>query len=272
MSAIVITDANLRVLKRSISQVIPAAISSHVTESIAAGFGFSSNAAIRSRMKQMNDDPDILCFQPRSFATRLNELSENRVRVKPNLLNQVTTALPSDQIIPTAPYERKGYKWISMRSRAWRSAMVAGINEGIRRRHFTVRPGDNRWVKTSKEHQEKKNSDRSVDEGIGYRFSIGDIPAHAHVADIGFDELSLKVTLWPSNDDTRLSGAYAMSRNAALHSGDLKAQGYFERKDGAWLQVSRLGPDVFVRRHRLAQAADLVIEPLGYSDCGPFKM
>lgn len=146
----------------------------------------------------------------------------------------------------------------SSRRRAWRNAMVAGINAGIDQGLFTPRAGENSWPAPDP---------RYGDDGRTYRFSVGEIPGVAYVHDAGFDELSIHVALWPTADGERRIRVV----NADFQAGDLTASGWLERRDGAWLQVSDSAPHFRSRKMRLDEAASLVIRPKGYADSGSFK-
>jgi hypothetical protein len=49
---VVLDLASIKLLKREFAKLAPATASSHLTEAIAAGFGFNTNAALRTALKQ----------------------------------------------------------------------------------------------------------------------------------------------------------------------------------------------------------------------------
>ena len=144
----------------------------------------------------------------------------------------------------------------SVRNRAWRNGMVAGINAGLDQRLYSLRPGDNGWPRDKDAHREP----------YVFRFNIGDIPAIASVSDIGWEELSLHVAFWPTPNAERWIG----TGSAGFLAGDLFSTGWLERRDGAWLQVP-LKPQLFCRKPKLPVAAILTVEPRGYADRGNLR-
>ncbi|MSQ73177.1 MAG: hypothetical protein EXR27_18110 [Betaproteobacteria bacterium] len=139
--------------------------------------------------------------------------------------------------------------YTNTQSRAWRNAMVAAINEGIRTRLFTIRPGDNRWPS-------QKNEKARV-----FRFILGDIPAVATVSDIGYDELSIHCAFWPTATGEKWIGACG----AGFDTGEVLSTGWLERKDGAWLPFNS-AQQLNCRKNRLAYVAALDISANGYGD------
>ncbi len=146
------------------------------------------------------------------------------------------------------------------RARAWRNAMVAGINAGIEQSLFSLRPGDNRW---------KGANDRSKDFFI-FSFTVSDIPAVAAVSDAGYDEIFLHVVLWPKEGREH----FVTLSNVDLYAGDLFAKGWLERRDGSYLQTpGSFGHSALACSFlRLDEAARLNIEPNGFSDSGKFRI
>ena len=133
----------------------------------------------------------------------------------------------------------------SARRRAWRTLLVASINEGLRLGLFSTAPGDNRWSDT--------------DRGNEFSFALPDgTPVLARVSDSGFDELRIIAAACPKPVRTR-------SSLATLAAGDAVAAGWLERRTGAWLQRSSCARSAFqCRRHLLEPLAALRLEPLGY--------
>lgn len=147
----------------------------------------------------------------------------------------------------------KGSPHKSLRRRAWRNMMVAAVNEGLRRKLFSLRPGDNWWPG----HDDSTRSCR----GEPYVYSItfpGGIEALACVSDAGFDELSIHVALWPTGNE------FVVCCNGGFNAGKAFANGWLERRDGMWLQ--NITDGLWCRRHLLHHIADIDIAPEGYSD------
>jgi hypothetical protein len=84
-------------------------------------------------------------------------------------------------------------------------------------------------------------------------FEIDGIPASAEIRTIGWDEIAASVTLWPSGP------GYSF-----------KANGWLERRKGAWLQTSGGRPSVTGSPERARRLAEIQIEPKGYADHGKF--
>ncbi len=135
----------------------------------------------------------------------------------------------------------------STRAKAWRDAMVGAINAGLEQGVFTLEPSNRPQL-------------------MVYEFTLGGVPSVASINEIGYDELSLHVALWPTPDARR----YVQCWNAGHHAGEVFAAGWLERRDGPWLQKPpRL--HIKARRDRLPIVAALAVEPRGYRDHGLFQ-
>jgi hypothetical protein len=88
-------------------------------------------------------------------------------------------------------------------------------------------------------------------------------PAAAWVGDAGFDELSIHVALWPSQEAER----WLVVNNAGFQAGEAFAIGWLERRKGAWLQFGGT-PLLTCRTPRLGTIAVVDVEPDGYADHG----
>jgi hypothetical protein len=140
---------------------------------------------------------------------------------------------------------------------AWRNVMVAAINEAIVLQLMSIELGDN--------HRDTSGS------GVGFHFKICGHAAYGHIRDIGWDELAVKVTVWPTPEVEKWGRVSMISKNAATLAGDLYALGWMERRDGAWLQTPR-SHVIFGMKERLDTAARFELqEPLGFAVSGPFK-
>lgn len=266
MASIPLTDSGLRNVKRALQVHFPDEKSSHLTEALAAACGFNSHAALLASMQASDpNDPDFVLLEEQTFLDRLAKLAKRSTTALDEPFSFETLQYPSAaEIIKTESSRFHEFSYgKSVRKRAWRNSMVAGINEAIDRRLFTIRPTDNRWPGASKDYGKTQP--------FSFRFSVGEIPAVASVHDAGFDELSIHVALWPTPEGER----WVKSMNAGFLAGDVFASGWLERRDGAWLQVSRgstQGWGFSCRQSRLNQVAELDLRPKGYADRGSFKI
>jgi hypothetical protein len=256
-----LTESGLTSVKRAVRLDYPNHKSSHLTEAIAAACGFASHAALRSHMAtRASHLPDFALLEELPFLRRLAAVTgvpmseDDRCSFSFDRL-----VYEGSDVIRTSSRGASNVKYDgSSRRRAWRNAMVAGINAGIDHGLFTPRPGENNWPAPDPKYG---------DVGRTYRFTIEDIPGIAYVQDAGFDELSVHVALWPTPDGER----WIRVVNADFQAGDLTASGWLERRDGAWLQASDSSPHFRCRKQRLDQAAALTFRPKGYADRGSFK-
>ncbi len=260
MMAITLTESSLLIAKRALEVCFPAEKSSHLTESLAAACGFKTNAALVAARKPV--DPDIVLLSEDAFFHRLNQLSSGASSRKTNFAGFELLPYSSRQdVISTWSGQYPKIQYGSIRLRAWRNAMVSGINAGLAKRLFSVRPGDNRWDGATSEEKHRRG------EVCIFHFMIDDIPAMASVSDAGFDELVIHVALWPTPDAEK----WITSGNVGFHAGDLVACGWLERRSGAWLQATPK-PGFACRMNRLATGAELTVEPVGYADRGTFQL
>ncbi|MGH6651082.1 MAG: hypothetical protein ACREB7_08125 [Sphingopyxis sp.] len=265
MAAIPLTADAIRSVKQTLRQRFPKDKSSHLSEALASALRFKTNIALVKAVRHEDvADPDYRLLEEQPFLERLGQLANRPMTSADRWLNFDNLRYPEPApIIRTrsAGWRRTDYSK-SKRRRAWRNALVAAINEAIRRRLFTIKPGDNRWPGAARDAV--GHSAPCV-----FAFEIADIPAVASVQDGGHDELSIHVALWPTDQAAR----WVASLNANFLAGDLWATGWLERQDGAWLQVSKAlrGNSFSCRNHRLDEAAAIEVAPLGFADRGSFK-
>jgi hypothetical protein len=267
MATIPLVEGAIRDVKQTLRTRFPKDKSSHLSEALAAALGFQTNMALVDAMRRGDpDDPDFALLDEAPFLDRLQRVSKRSLTSADRslLFDNLRYPVPATVVRTRTPsWTRVDYRK-SRRRRAWRNAMVATINEGIRRRFFTIRPGDNRWPGAKRDQHGRS-------EAHVFPFEIGGIPAMGSVRDAGYDELSVHVALWPSADAAR----WVECSNAGWLVGDLFASGWLERRDGAWLQVSTsssMGNAFCCRQHRLDEVAALDIAPLGFADRGSFKL
>ncbi|ARS26970.1 hypothetical protein [Sphingomonas sp. KC8] len=267
MASVSLTNDGLRAVKRALVSRFPHDKSAHLTEALAAACGFRTHASLLGAVNATDPgDPDFILLDETAFLTRREELTGKPCAPQDQyMLFDGLSLEHGTHVLNTisSKFHLVDYSK-SSRRRAWRNAMVAGINEGLARRFFSLRPGDNRWPGTERERHERQQAHV-------FRFAIGDIPAIASLWDAGWDELSIHVALWPTADAER----WVPAANAGFHAGDLFASGWLERRNGAWLQVSsdsRQNWSFRCRKQRLAEAAALELRPAGYADRGNFAL
>ncbi len=256
MTAVAFTEPALLNVKRGLKTSFPESRSSHLTEALAAGCGYRSHAALLADLRKSGDaDPNFVLLDDEAFVRRLCELRGEPVSEDEDFDWFEYIDYPDK----TAVVKTRSSSWYDLtyatpRHRAWRNVMVAAINEGIDRRYFTIRPGDNRWPGC------KENPGSFV-----YRFWVEGIPAIAYVSDIGYAELAIHCALWPTARGEEWIGAF----NAGFAAGAVVACGWLERQNGAWLQFSG-APLFHCRRRHLAVIAGLDIVSKGFGDRGDF--
>jgi len=266
MAAIPLTEEAIHYVKRTLRFRFPKDKSAHVSEALAAALGCQTNIALLDSVRRVDpNDPDFALLDEQPFLRRLAQVAKRPLTSADRSLifDNLRYPQPSPVITTRSPaWKRVNYSK-SQRRRAWRNAMVAAINEGIRRRYFTIRPGDHRWPGAQRDQYERTRAQL-------FEFELNGIPAIGSVRDAGYDELSIHVAMWPTPDAAR----WVECINAGWLAGDLYASGWLERRDGAWLQVSTsgLGQAFRCRRRRLKELAEIEIVPLGFADRGSFKL
>lgn len=266
MAAIPMTFDAVQDVKRTLRMHFPTEKSSHLSEALAAALGFKTNISLVEALRHSShDDPDYALLNEEPFLQRLAQVASRPLT--PNdrslMFDRLVFSEPSGAVNTLSKgWHRVDYSK-SERRRAWRNAMVAAINEGIRQRLFTIRPGDNRWPGAQKDKWGTSRAHK-------FSFEIDGIPAIGSVHDGGYDELSIHVALWPTHDGQR----WVECMNAGFLAGEVWASGWLERRDGAWLQVPSSGTNgnrLSCRRARLREVAALEVAPTGFADRGSFK-
>ncbi len=264
MTSIALTNDGLRAIKRALVSRFPDDKSSHLSEALAAACGFRTHASLLAALGEGDpNDPDFVLLDDAAFNARRHELTGMAVSDQQRTIFDALPIVPGRELLKTtsSKFHQIDYSK-STRRRAWRNAMVAGINAGLSRRLFSLRPGDNRWPGAQRDPHAQQNA-------FVFRFEIEGIPAVTSLWDAGWDEISVHVALWPSEDGER----WIDVTNAGFHAGDLFASGWLERRNGAWLQVasdSGKNWSFRCRKHRLNEAAALQIRPAGFADRGTF--
>lgn len=259
MTALILTSENYHQFKRALRGALPGFGSSHLSEALAAAIGFRSHAALLAWLSREADRafPEFALLDETKFTARLFDLgNETAHAIGPRLFASLGIPENGSILVNTTPRSATKIKYRSARDRAWRNMMVAAINAGLEQKLFSLKPGDNRWpeaVRNPYPHGRKQ--------GHVYRFVFeNDIPALGYVGDPGYDELSIHVALWPTEDgDERVRAI-----NAGFRAGEAYANSWVERREGAWLQTNT--KSLFCRKARLNDIADKHQVPRGFGD------
>lgn len=255
MPAIAVNETNVRVVKRALAKQyeLTDICSSHLSEALACALGYAKNASLVAELRKNDPDPEIRLLDDQAFLDRLVSLGhaddpDARIHGVFDWLG-----LGKDILIETEPPSALDIEYKSARSRAWRNVMVATVNEGLRRKLFSLRPGDNRWPGYTPDPSRESK-------GHLFDFTLdGDIPTRGYISDAGFDELNIHVALWPN-------GTWVRTGNGGFHAGEVFATSWLERRNGAWLQTSM--HSFKCRRAHLDRIAGLSIRPFGFGDRG----
>jgi hypothetical protein len=128
--------------------------------------------------------------------------------------------------------------------------MVAAINAGLEQAVFTLKAS---------------GLVNSPDLDAVWHFQFIGPPAIAAARDIGWDGLSITAALRP----TPRACEFVRTFGGGFHAGEAFAQGWLERRTGAWLQYS-CRPIFHCRRWLQARLVAAYVEPRGYADHGKF--
>ena len=250
MPAIPLTETSLIALKKSLRADLPDCKSSHLCEAMAAALGFRTYAALRTEVSSFEGDPPIQLLDGVRFESRLNDLGYELA--SDDFRFEWLSDCPA--LIETTPDSAYDITYNSKRSKAWRNLMVLAINEGIRLKLFSLRPGDNRWPGATTQMSVARS------QGYEYDFTLPDgKPARGYVSDAGFNELTVRAVVFPKGKGVRVIGT-------GFDAGDAIGQCWLEREKGAYLQSST---SFFqCRKYLLEDLIRLEATPLGYGDRG----
>jgi hypothetical protein len=144
-----------------------------------------------------------------------------------------------------------------MRDKAWRNIIVSAVNEGLRRRVFSLKADDNRWEGWS----ESRGSGTVYSATFDFTLDNG-LPVKAYVADAGFGELAINVAVCPTDQANDFVGAY----EAGFAAGEAFAAAWIERERGAWIQSAT--SSLKCRKALLEPLSSMIVRPAGYGDRG----
>ena len=256
MAATAISKPSLSAIKKALRTNFINEQSSHLTEALAYSLGFNSNAALLTAVAEYTEDPPIQILDTERFVAKLVQFG-----YQPDVefdFEYLHTA--EGLIIKTKLYADSSVEYKTVRQRAWRNLLVCAINEGINRKIFSLRPGDNRWDDTKSNDPEEKNS-HNKDNGFFYDFNLPNgLPARGYVNALGWGgELEIRTAVFPKG--------YSLSSSfAGFAAGEAVACAWLEREEGAWLQTA---VDQFHCRTSLVTTlASLIVQPIGYGDMG----
>jgi len=251
MPAIPFVSSSITTVKNALRDEFPHVGSAHLSEALAASLGFRTHAALLSALPKSESDPDYILLDDDNFDAKLTALGYLPdsgfcfgLMNSPALHN--TTCKRAYEI-----------EYKSLRHRAWRNMIVCAVNEGLRLRLFTLRPGDNRWPGWDDRNQ------HSCVRGAEYGFVLPNgLAAKAYVSDAGYAELAITVAALP----TRGASSWLRTYGGGFHAGEAFAASWLERERGAWIQSST--SSFKCRSPLLDQLSKLDVRPAGFGDRG----
>jgi hypothetical protein len=255
MAAIAISESALAHLKKALRNDFVDEKSSHLSEALATALGFKTHASLLAAVSKEVDDPPIVLLNTERFVERLTDFGY--LKDTEFDFEFLTGQVPP--VISTIPDTAAENVYDSSRKKAWRNLMVFTINEGLRRKLFSLRSHDNRWPGAVSAELQTGGGGRS-DEGVFFNFDLPNgFPVRAIVSDVGWGELSIHAAVNPVGDWVRAG-------NAGFEAGDAVAKTWLERERGAWMQSATT---LFNCRRCLVQAlAEVQVEPMGFGDKG----
>lgn len=256
MASIALSVVPLTTLKKLARTALPEVKSAHLSEALASAVGYGTHAALRADLPAQAADPAIVLLDEQRFAGRLTELgypapsafsfeafteprfSVDRTTGRRKRIDYERQLAHVDGVISTTSFSNGPHAYKSARGKAWRNLMVAVINEGLRRKLFSLRYDDNRW----------RPGDPMPGMAHGDTFEFlgpAGLLLRVAVADVSFGELRFDVNSLPAG---------------------VSATAFLERARGAWLQN---GESSFRSTRPLtARLASEEVAPLGYGDRG----
>lgn len=254
MSSIPFLKEKVTSVKNALRDEYPEVGSAHVSEALAAALGYRTHAALLSELPTTASDPDYVLLDEDAFDAKLSALGHVPMR------DFNFGDLPLPDLLNTTCSTAWSIKYTSLRTKAWRNVVVCAINEGLRRRLFSLLPDDNRWPGWTEPH------DRATVGSVIFDFHLPNgLPASVYICDAGCSELAIHVAVLPTARAPELIGGW----QAGFSAGEAFAGTWLERENGAWIQST----DAFkCRRSLLASLAELNVRPLGFGDRGRLIM
>ncbi len=248
MASIPLSTCAIDALKKEVRHIYDERKSSHLTEALAGALGFHTHAALLAELEKSGADPLYHLLSEEKFDARMQDFG-----YLPDPEFFFEDAKTPEMISTDCTHAHK-FHYKTSRQKAWRNLIVYAVNEALRRRLFSLRPGDNRWPGHDAPHRGSYLFDFSLPSGL---------PARAAIHDAGFDELSVQVAVNPKGN--RVEGY-----GAGFSAGDAFASTWLERQRGAWIQST---DDSFrCRRVLVDTLANMSVDPLGYGDRGRLIM
>lgn len=255
MAAIAISETSLASVKKELRADFIEEKSAHLTEALASALGFNTHAALLAVVAREAEDPPIVLLNSERFVSRLQDFGYPR----DDEFDFEFFTGRSKEVISTVPVSAFEYPYTATRHKAWRNILVCAINEALRLKLFSFRPGDNRW-RGARPVTKDGPDYRVSDPGGSFEFTLPNgMPARGHLHDAGFDELTVSVAVLPKGDK---SGSVYID----FSSGEACAQTWLERRNGAYMQSALT---LFkCRKALLVPLSEMEIVPLGYGDRG----
>ncbi len=251
MSAIPFVKASVASLKNALRDEFPEIGSAHLSEALAAALGYRTQVALRAALPDHDRDPTYVLLDNEAFDDRISTFGH-----VPDLgFSFDLLDLPA--LLNTTCKHAWNINYKSMRDKAWRNIIVSAVNEGLRRRVFSLKADDNRWEGWS----ESRGSGTVYSATFDFTLDNG-LPVKAYVADAGFGELAINVAVCPTDQANDFVGAY----EAGFAAGEAFAAAWIERERGAWIQSAT--SSLKCRKALLEPLSSMIVRPAGYGDRG----
>lgn len=136
MASIPLSASAVDALKKEVRRIYDERKSSHLTEALAAALGFNTHAALLAQLEAGGTDPLYGNLNEEKFDARMQALGYPS---DPEFFFE--DAKTPEMISTDCPHAYK-FHYKTNRQRAWRNLVVCAVNEALRRRLFSLRPGD----------------------------------------------------------------------------------------------------------------------------------
>jgi len=247
MPSIPLSSQAVAAVKSDLTKWFDECKSSHLSEALAYALGFNTHAALLEGVAAQGNDPLHYLVDEERLTKRLNDFGY------PGLEGFFFSAQDIPEMRETLCLRSWDIEYKTKRHHAWRNLMVVTVNEALRRRLFSLRPGDNRWP---------SHADRNSSYPFEFILPTGDA-AKAVVSHGSNDEVTVEVIVNPKRAQF-LSAYYT-----TLKECDAVAMTWLERQEGVWLQSAmdsfRCSKPVLERLYALK------VEPQGFGDKGAVR-